>query len=109
LYLLRLPFLAASSASMGGPSRITSEANRRCHGFTNLRLQIRHAQVFLEQYKRQLTRLRRTAGVEDMTLDFGIADRGMPAQFDYLPPQLLIAAGKLGIGIELSRYSTGGG
>ena len=43
-------------------------------------------------------------GVEQLTLDFGIADREVAAQFDYFPPELLLAAGQLGIGIEISRY-----
>src|SRR2546428_7986516 len=66
--------------------------------FTNLRLQIRHAQLFLERHKRELIRLMRSPGVEDMTLDFAVTDRAVPAQFDYLPPQLIATAGKMGIG-----------
>ena len=77
--------------------------------FSNLRLQIRHAHAFLRRYKRQLARLWRTPGVEDMTLDFGVGERDVPAQFDYFPPDLLTAAGRLKIGIEISRYSIGDG
>ncbi len=43
-------------------------------------------------------------GVTDMRLDFGYYRRDVAAQFDYLPPDLLARAGKLGIGIELSLY-----
>ena len=66
--------------------------------------QIRDAIKFLERHKRQLRRLSRLPGVETLTLDFGVARRDVPAQFDYFPPNLLLAAGKLGIGLELSWY-----
>lgn len=39
-----------------------------------------------------------------MVLDFGVAWRNVIAQSDYLPPTLIIIAGELGIGIEISHY-----
>jgi hypothetical protein len=72
--------------------------------FTNSKRQIRDALKFLEVHKRELARLTRVLGVESITLDFGIADRNLAAQFEYFPPDLLLAAGKLGIGIEVSLY-----
>jgi hypothetical protein len=72
--------------------------------FTNLKRQIRDAVTFLERHRRALRRLGRASGVERLTLDFGVADRGVAAQFDYFPPELIAAAGSLGIGIEVSRY-----
>jgi hypothetical protein len=39
-----------------------------------------------------------------MRLDFGCWFRDVAAQFEYLPPELLVRAGSLGIGIELSFY-----
>jgi hypothetical protein len=75
----------------------------------NLTRQIRDAIAFLERHRRALSRLRRTSGVEEITLDFGIAARDAAAQFDYFPPELLLAAGRLGIGLEVSRYDTADG
>jgi hypothetical protein len=72
--------------------------------FTNSKRQIRDALKFLEVHRRELARLTRVPGVESITLDFGIADRNLAAQFEYFPPELLLATGKLGIGIEVSVY-----
>jgi hypothetical protein len=73
-------------------------------GFTNLKRQIRDAVSFLSRNRIALRRLARTRGVEELTLDFGVSDRAVAAQFDYFPPELIAAAGSLGIGIEVSRY-----
>jgi hypothetical protein len=77
---------------------------------TNLKRQVRDAVSFLSRNRTALRRLARTRGVEELTLDFGVADRAVAAQFDYFPPELVAAAGSLGIGIEISRYHafTGG-
>ncbi|MFZ2490148.1 MAG: hypothetical protein WA208_01555 [Thermoanaerobaculia bacterium] len=74
--------------------------------FTNLKRQIRDAVSFLARNRLALRRLARIAGVEELTLDFGIAERDVGAQFDYFPPELITAAGSHGIGIEISRYRT---
>ena len=73
-------------------------------GFTNLKRQIRDAVSFLGRNRLALRRLARIRGVEQLTLDFGVTDRAVAAQFDYFPPDLIAAAGSLGIGIEVSRY-----
>lgn len=85
-----------------GMNVIVSEA-----GFAELPLQIEEATAFLEAHREELARLRDFPGVEAMTLDFGIARRDVVVQCDYLPPELLRAAGELGIGIELSQYPIG--
>ena len=72
--------------------------------FTNLKRQIRDAMSFLSRNRPAVRRLARMAGVEELTLDFGVTDRAVAAQFDYFPPELISAAGSLGIGIEISRY-----
>jgi hypothetical protein len=72
--------------------------------FTNFKRQVTDAIKFLARHRSALRRLRGATGVEDMTLDFGVADRDVAAQFDYFPPELLAAAGSIGIGIEVSRY-----
>jgi hypothetical protein len=76
--------------------------------FTNLERQIRDALAFLKKHKRDIRRAGRAVGVEQMTLDFGIARRDVAAQFDYFPPELVSAAGQLGLGLELSQYPSGG-
>ena len=73
--------------------------------FTNLRRQIRDAVSFLTRNRAAIRGLKRVAGVEELTLDFGVADRDVAAQFDYFPPELISAAGSLGIGLEISRYA----
>jgi hypothetical protein len=84
-----------------GKKSITSGVNIEVSGadFTNLKRQVRDAVSFLTRHRQALRRLGRIAGVEKLTLDFGVA-----AQFDYFPPELITAAGSLGIGIEISRY-----
>jgi hypothetical protein len=72
--------------------------------FTNLRRQIRDAVSFLSRHRVALRHLARIDGVEELTLDFGVADRAVAAQFDHFPPELVAAAGSLGMGIEVSRY-----
>jgi hypothetical protein len=72
--------------------------------FNDLKRQVRDAVRFLSRHRGALRRLKRIPGVEDLTLDFGVADRDVAAQFDYFPPELIAAAGSLGIGIEVSRY-----
>jgi hypothetical protein len=65
--------------------------------------------TFLTRHRLALRRLERASGVEDLTLDFGIADRDVAAQFDYFPPELITLAGSLRIGIAISRYHAFGG
>jgi hypothetical protein len=71
----------------------------------NLDAEVTDAISFLSTYEAELQRLRDFPGVTDMRLDFGYYCRDVAAQFDYLPPDLLARAGKLGIGIELSLYA----
>ena len=94
-----------------GKKHTTSGVNIQVSGadFTNLKRQIRDAVSFLARNRLALRRLTRIAGVEELTLDFGIADRDVLAQFDYFPPELIAAAGSLGIGIEVSRYRVSNG
>ena len=71
----------------------------------DLDAEITDAIGFLSTHEAELQRLRDFPGVTDMRLDFGYYCRHVAAQFDYLPPDLLARAGKLGIGIELSLYA----
>jgi hypothetical protein len=67
--------------------------------------QVAEAIKFLRSEAECIRRLCEFPGVEDVTLDFGIARRIVMAQVDYLPPDLLRLAGAFGLGIELSQYS----
>ena len=67
-------------------------------------VEITDALAFLSTHESELERLRDFPGVADMRLDFGYCRREVSVQCDYLPPNLLLCAGKLGIGIELSLY-----
>ena len=70
----------------------------------DLDAEIADAIRFLSTHEAELWRLHDFPGVTDMRLDFGYYRREVAAQFDYLPPDLLARAGRLGIGIELSLY-----
>ena len=70
----------------------------------DLHAEVKDTIVFLSTYEAELRRLHDFPGVTDMRLDFAYYRRDVLAQFDYLPPDLLARAGKLGIGIELSLY-----
>jgi hypothetical protein len=70
----------------------------------DLEAEITDAINFLATHEAELQRLHSFPGVTDMRLDFGYYQRDAAGQFDYLPPDLLVRAGKLGIGIELSLY-----
>lgn len=70
----------------------------------DLKTEVADAIEFLSTHEAELLRLGCYPGVTDMRLDFGYYRRDVAAQFDYLPPDLLARAGKLGIGIELSLY-----
>jgi hypothetical protein len=59
---------------------------------------------FLRTEFEQIRRLCAFPGVEDVTLDFGIARRDVAVQCDFLPPELVRLAGSLGLGIEISHY-----
>ncbi|GAC1472091.1 MAG: hypothetical protein NVSMB9_18930 [Isosphaeraceae bacterium] len=85
-----------------GINFVASEAD-----FDEFPRQVEEATAFLLLHRQELSRLRDFPGVEDMTLDFGIARRDVLVQCDHLPPTLLRAAGELGIGIELSQYPVG--
>ncbi len=69
-----------------------------------LKQQIPDAIQFLKENHAELQRVNGTIPEEAMSLDFGHFARDVAAQFDYLPPELLLLAGRLKIGIALSLY-----
>ena|SRR3984885_8770423 len=75
--------------------------------WSDLSGQIQDALRFLRRHRNALTILRKKYGVKDMRLDFPNALRigtKVAAQFDYFPPELILLAGELGLGIQLSLY-----
>ncbi len=72
--------------------------------FDEFPLQVAEATAFLQSEFAQLRSLCEYAGVETVSLDFGVARRDVVVQCDYLPPELVRLAGSLGLGIELSQY-----
>jgi hypothetical protein len=74
--------------------------------FNEFPRQVEEATVFLRGNTDQLRRLCEFPGIESVMLDFGIECRDVPVQCDYLTPELIRLAGSLGLGIELSQYST---
>jgi hypothetical protein len=68
-------------------------------------LQVRETIEWLHEFSEQITEIVSFEGIEEVTLDFGIAlKEDNFVNSDYLPPELLQIAGRLGIGIELSHY-----
>lgn len=73
----------------------------------NLNGQIEDTFHFFEKYENELTDLIQKFSINDICLDFPYYCRHnskIIVQCDYLPPKLLLMAGKLNIGIELSLY-----
>ena len=74
----------------------------------NLRAAIAEVLKFLQANKKELAKLKRTKGVENLMLDFGFNSRvgteKVAVQGEYFPPEFLRLAGELNIGIGLSIY-----
>jgi hypothetical protein len=77
-------------------------------GLDDLPRQIEDAVSFLRLHKADLEVLMAIPGVSG-SLDFGVLNRQVPAQFGRLSPELVCLAGKAGLGLELSFYSEGEG
>ena len=78
--------------------------------FENLKRQIKDAVEFLKDKdnSRQISILANYPGVEDLGLDFGVSCKQrdkFPIKWYYFPPELLLLAGKLGIGLEITFYN----
>ena len=73
--------------------------------FDNYPKQVEEAISFLKAYVEQIRQLREFPGVETLTLDFGIAQKDVPAQYIRLPNKLIQLAAALGLEIELSLYA----
>ena len=73
-------------------------------GFESLEQQVQDAMRFLERHASEVQRLVTFPGVEDVTLDFGLQRRDVPAQSDSFPARLVVLAGAVGVGITVSQY-----
>ncbi len=90
------------SASVWSTSGFTVEVSAASG--EELEKQIADAIVFLRQYRAELNRLADVDGLEDVRLDFGVNRKSVFVQTSYLPPELLLLAGELKVGIEISIY-----
>lgn len=66
--------------------------------------QVGDAIRFLAGNEAELVRLRAFPGVGDLRLDFGYHARDVALPCEYLPPEFLLLAGRIGVGVELSLY-----
>ena len=96
-----------------GPRRARSgfNADVSVKEWSDLPGQIQDAKAFVAANEAELRRLRSFAGVEVVALDFPIYLRigtnDIVVQSDRLPADLLLAAGSLGIDIEVTVYPDG--
>ena len=72
--------------------------------YGDLAKQCEDVAAFLGEYHAEVSRLSAFPGVTDLRLDFGYERRDVAVQTDYLPPELLVLVGSLGIGIVLTLY-----
>lgn len=74
----------------------------------DLRAAVAEVFKFLQANRKELLRLKRTKGIEELMLDFGFSSRvgteNIAVQGEYLPPEFLRLAGELNVGIGLSIY-----
>ena len=89
-----------------GPVHMSSAANFDVSGadFSELQIQVNDALVFLRLHESFVRRLRSFPGVEDLCLDFGSNIRPPGWCSFSFPPELLLAAGSMGVSLVLSVY-----
>jgi hypothetical protein len=73
-------------------------------GFADLSTQVADAIRFLGENADAIRAAVRFPGVEKATLDFAVESKDVAIDSNYLPPDLLLRAGDLGVGIEVSVY-----
>jgi hypothetical protein len=72
-----------------------------------LATQVEYALVFLHDKREELLRLVRFGGVEEIVIDFGCPQGELATRSGRFPSELLIAAGALGIDLQVSFYLVG--
>jgi hypothetical protein len=63
--------------------------------------QLKEAWAFLNEYGAELQAMRKV-GVDNMLLDFGMQVTDKIQQVEYFPPELIMALGRLGLGLMFS-------
>jgi len=97
---LRFPYKADSKRCLGsGASFVVSSASLR-----DFDGQISEATVFLQQKQRAINAMILFNGVDEVALDFGIAQRQAACHSDFLPAGFLRAAAGAGVVVRLSHY-----
>jgi hypothetical protein len=74
-------------------------------GFDEFHLQVRDAVRFLKRKHRELRRLRRQSGLEELVLDFGVEPTHALCNFYPVPLALVELAGRSGMSLEISTYA----
>jgi hypothetical protein len=69
--------------------------------------QVEYALTFLRDKRDELLRLIRFGGIEEIMLDFGVPQGDIAARSGRFPSELLVAAGVLGIDLQVSFYLVG--
>ena len=82
-----------------GATFVASDAD-----FDEFGQQVDEATNYLETRGRQIASMTSFKGVQDVTLDFGIALRDVMIHSDILPLRFLKAAAESGVSVELSHY-----
>ena len=111
-YLVGSPFKAMAVFRKGDvPPKNNPEKNPRPDsGFVvllsgdrepGIRHQLRESLAFLDQHEAELKAMRKV-GVDNMLLDLGVEVGEKLQQAEYLPPQLIGALGRLGMGLIFS-------
>jgi hypothetical protein len=78
------------------------------HGRADLLRQVRDAEEFLREFRRELKRLRGYPGVADVWLDFGVErNEAALVQVDMIPADFVKAAGVVPVSLVLSHYPRG--
>jgi len=75
-------------------------------GMDDFRGQIEDSIAFLQANEAALTRLINQSGVENLVLDFAVARSDVPATFMRFPSNLVVAASKFRMSLEISQYAT---
>lgn len=69
--------------------------------------QVKSAMKFLRENRKELLRLMRAKGVDNMTMEISSPQREFASRVAHLPAELLSAAGAYGIDIDVSFYLVG--
>lgn len=73
--------------------------------FNDLNVQVKDTVRYLKRHRDQLLHVKKTKGIDQISLDFGIEfSNGQFSQHIFMPVELVILAAELGISIQVSIY-----